>query len=57
MFLSDSPPGRMRASTTTISENLFRDLWEDEGERETMLTILQAECEVVPSRPGDYSPY
>ncbi|MBD0353728.1 MAG: hypothetical protein ICV58_00945 [Rubrobacteraceae bacterium] len=47
----------MRASTTTTSENLFRDLWEDEGERETMLTILQAECEVLPSRPEDYSPY
>lgn len=38
-------------------EALFRDLWEDEGERETMLTILQAECEVLPSRPEDYSPY
>ena len=25
----------------------FRDLWEDESERETVLTILQAECEVL----------
>ncbi|HVE99822.1 MAG TPA: hypothetical protein VNA27_00565 [Rubrobacteraceae bacterium] len=38
-------------------EALFRDLWEDEGERETVLTILQAECEVLPGRPEDYSPY
>jgi hypothetical protein len=34
-------------------ENLFRDLWEDEGERETVLAILQAECEVFPGRPED----
>jgi len=27
-------------------EALFRDLWEDEGERETVLTMLQAECEI-----------
>ena len=38
-------------------EALFRDLWEDEGERETVLTILQAECEVLPGRPEDYFPY
>jgi vacuolar-type H+-ATPase subunit C/Vma6 len=37
-------------------EALFRDLWEDEGERETVLTILQAECEVLPGRPEDYLP-
>ena len=35
-------------------ENLFRDLWEDEGEREPVLAILQAECEVFPGRPEDY---
>jgi hypothetical protein len=34
-------------------EALFRDLWEDEGERERVLQILQAECEVLPSRPED----
>ena len=34
-------------------ENLFRDLWEDEGERETVLAILQAECEVFLGRPED----
>jgi len=38
-------------------EALFRDLWEDEGERETVLTILQAECEVLSGRLEDYSPY
>jgi hypothetical protein len=35
----------------------FRDLWEDEGERETVLRVLQAECDVLPRRPEDYSPY
>lgn len=38
-------------------EALFRDLWEDEGGRETVLAILQAECEVLPGRPEDYCPY
>jgi hypothetical protein len=35
-------------------EDLLRDLWEDEGERETVLQILQADCEILPSRPKDY---
>ena len=38
-------------------EALLRDLWEDEGERETVLAILQAECEVLLGRPEDYFPY
>ena len=38
-------------------EALFRDLWGDEGERETMLSILQAECDVPIGRPEDYFPY
>jgi hypothetical protein len=38
-------------------ETFFRDLWEDEGERETVLEILKAECEVLPGRPEDYFPY
>jgi hypothetical protein len=38
-------------------EALFRDLWEDEGERETVLIILQTECEILPGRPADYLPY
>jgi hypothetical protein len=38
-------------------ETLFRDLWEDEGERETLLAILKGECEVLPGRPEDYLPY
>ena len=38
-------------------EDLLRDLWEDEGEREMVLGILQAECEVLPGRPEDYLPY
>lgn len=37
-------------------EALFRDLWEDEGDREIVLKILQAECEVLPGRPEDYFP-
>ena len=36
-------------------EVLFRDLWADEGERETVLMILQAECEVLAGRPEDTS--
>ena len=38
-------------------EDLFRDLWEDEGERETVLAILKDECEVLPGRPEDYLSY
>ena len=37
-------------------EYLFRDLWDDEGERETVLEILKAECEVLSGRPEDYFP-
>jgi hypothetical protein len=32
-------------------EELFRDLWNDEGERETVLEALKADCEVRPGRP------
>ena len=38
------------------NEALFRDLWEDEGERETVLQILQAECNILPGRPKDHFP-
>ncbi len=38
-------------------EVLFRDLWEDEAERETVLMVLQAECKVLPGRPEDYFAY
>jgi hypothetical protein len=38
-------------------EALFRDLWEDEGERETILTILHADCEILPGRPENQLPY
>ena len=38
-------------------EDLLRDLWEDEAERETVLMGLQAECEVLAGRPEDYFPY
>jgi hypothetical protein len=38
-------------------EALFRDVWEDEGERETVLSIPQAECDVLNGRPEDYFPY
>jgi hypothetical protein len=40
-----------------VDQALFRKLWEDEGERETVLQILKAECEVLPSRPEDCFPY
>lgn len=37
-------------------EQLFRELWEDEGERETVLEVLKADCEILPGRPEDYLP-
>jgi hypothetical protein len=37
-------------------EALFRDVWADEGERETVLQKLQAECEIFPIRSKDYFP-
>jgi hypothetical protein len=33
-------------------EGLFKDLWEDEAERETVLQILQAECSILLGKPG-----
>jgi hypothetical protein len=33
-------------------EKLFRALWEDEGERETVLEALKADCEVKAGRPS-----
>jgi hypothetical protein len=38
-------------------EALFRDLWEDEGERETVLQILKAECEILSGWPEDNFPH
>ena len=35
-------------------EALMRDLWEDEAEKETVLDILKAECDVLPGRPQTY---
>jgi hypothetical protein len=32
-------------------EQLLRDLWDDEGERETVLEALKADCEVRSGRP------
>jgi hypothetical protein len=32
-------------------EDLLRDMWEDEAEKETVLAILKAECDVVAGRP------
>lgn len=32
-------------------EATFRDHWEDDDERETLLEMLKAECEVRPGRP------
>lgn len=35
-------------------ERLFRDLWEDETQRELVVESLKADCEVRPGRPqGD----
>jgi len=35
-------------------ERLFRDLWEDETQREMVIESLKADCEVRPGRPGGY---
>ena len=35
-------------------EMFLRDLWGDEGERETVLEALQVDCEVRPGRPPGY---
>ena len=45
--------GRLERICEEDSEvkHLFRDLWEDEGERETVLEALKANCEVRPGRP------
>jgi hypothetical protein len=32
-------------------EDLVRDMWEDDSEKETVLDILKAECDVVAGRP------
>ena len=33
------------------------DLWEDKDERETIVMVLQVECEVLLDRPENYFPY
>ena len=35
-------------------EAIFRDLWEDESEKEALLEILKAECDVRSGRPQDF---
>jgi hypothetical protein len=35
-------------------EGLLRGMWEDDSEKETVLDILKAECEVLPGRPEDF---
>ena len=43
---------------TKASKNMHAEFApEDEGERETVLQILQAECEVLLGRPEDYFPH
>ena len=32
-------------------ENLLRDMWDDNSEKDTVLDILKAECDVVAGRP------
>lgn len=34
--------------------DLLRDMWEDHSEKETVLDILKAECQVLPGRPEDF---
>jgi C4-type Zn-finger protein len=36
----------------TNEERLFRDLWEDETQRDTVLDCLTADCEVKKGRPS-----
>lgn len=38
-------------------EILFRDLWDDPAEKDTILDILKAECKILPGRPEDYFPW
>jgi len=33
-------------------ERLFRDLWEDETQREVVIESLKADCQVRPGRPA-----
>jgi hypothetical protein len=35
-------------------EQLFRDLWDDETQREVVIESLKADCEVRPGRPADH---
>ena len=35
-------------------EMLFRDLWEDETQRDVVIDSLKADCEVRPGRPTGY---
>jgi hypothetical protein len=35
-------------------EDLLRDMWEDDSEKETVLDILKAECDVVAGRPESF---
>ena len=35
-------------------EQTFRDLWEDETQRELVVESLKADCEVRPGRPAAY---
>lgn len=32
-------------------EDLLRDMWDDDSEKDTVLDILKAECDVVAGRP------
>jgi hypothetical protein len=35
-------------------EDLLRGMWEDDSEKETVLDILKAECEVLTGRPPQW---
>jgi hypothetical protein len=40
-----------RASDDPEEEQIFRDLWEDETQREMVIESLKADCEVRRGRP------
>ncbi len=35
-------------------EDLLRDMWDDPAEKDTVLDILKAECEVLPGMPHQW---
>lgn len=38
-------------------ELLFRELWDDPAEKDTVLDILKSDCEIMAGRPEYYPPW